>query len=164
MDWWTRLGDNSRSGIFHPNLSLLAFILMAMQDKFMGGAQSQPRSASLLLKTHSWMLKVRWSQCLWQSSLASRLSGWMLAVPNIPIPSWRAESLWGVRWAESQPDMTYQSQVTAHNGMVICIRHTQPQHQQQQHTKALPTTSLGAAAFVNCMKCQIFWKPFSLNI
>ena len=163
MDWWTRLGDNSRSGIFHPNLSLLAFILMAMQDKFMGGAQSQPRSASELLKTHSWMLKVRWSQCLWQAFprfSPLRMDAGCSQYSHPKLESWE----WGVRWAESQPDMTYQSQVTAHNGMVICIRHTQPQHQQQQHTKALPTTSLGAAAFENCMKCQIFWKPFSLNI
>ena len=66
--WWTRRGDSSKSGISHPNLSLLAFILMAMQDKFMGGAQSQPRSASELLDwIHSWMLTLRRSQCLWQA-------------------------------------------------------------------------------------------------
>ena len=93
------------------------------------------------------MLKVRWSQCLWQASVLASLDGCGCS-PKFPCG--RAESLWGVRWA-GLADMTYQSQVTAHNGMVICIRHTQPQHQQQQHTKALPTTSLEAVwDFVNC--------------
>ena len=47
----TGMRDNFSSD-FSQNLSLLAFILMAMQDKFMGGAQSQPRSASELLSLY----------------------------------------------------------------------------------------------------------------
>ena len=86
---WTR-GQFQVWHVLNPNLSLLAFILMAMQDKFMGGAPSQPRSASELLDWRHIPEGWKWDDpnVCGRPSLGSRLSGWMRLFPRVPRESW----------------------------------------------------------------------------